>query len=154
MPKRSAGLLLFRRGPLGIEVLLTHAGGPFWQNKDDGAWGIAKGEYGPDEEPEAVARREFEEETGFPAPAGPYLPLGEIRKASGKVVTAWAAEGDLDPAAATSNTITLEWPPRSRRFIEVPEIDRVAWFSPETGRAKVQSAEAPFIERLLDAVRN
>jgi predicted NUDIX family NTP pyrophosphohydrolase len=152
MPKRSAGLLLYRRGPVGIEVLLTHAGGPFWQNRDDGAWGIAKGEYKPDEDPEAVARREFTEETGYPPPAGPYLPLGEVRKPSGKVVQAWAVEGDLDPAPATSNTVTIEWPPRSRRFIEIPEIDRVAWFDPATARTKVQAAEAALIERLLEAV--
>lgn len=154
MPNRSAGLLLYRRGPLGLEVLLTHAGGPYWQARDEGAWGIAKGEYGPGEDAQAVALREFSEETGFPPPPPPYMPLGEIRKNSGKVVVAWAAEGDLDPAAATSNTVMLEWPPRSKRWIEIPEIDRVAWFTPETARIKVQPAEAPLIERLVEAVGN
>jgi predicted NUDIX family NTP pyrophosphohydrolase len=151
MPPRSAGLLLYRTGPLGLEVLLTHAGGPYWQNKDDGAWGIAKGEYDDHEDPQTVALRDFTEETGYPPPHPPYLALGETRKKSGKIVIAWAAEGDLDPAAAVSNTIPLEWPPRSKQFIEVPEIDRVAWFTPETARRKVQASEAPFIERLLEA---
>jgi predicted NUDIX family NTP pyrophosphohydrolase len=152
MPKTSAGLLLFRRGPLGIEVLLAHAGGPYWQNKDDGAWGIAKGEYDAGEDPAAVALREFTEETGHPPPDPPYLPLGEIRKKSGKVVVAWAAEGDLDPAAAVSNEVTIEWPPRSKQFLEIPEIDRVAWFTVEAARTKVQPTEAPLIERLLAAI--
>jgi predicted NUDIX family NTP pyrophosphohydrolase len=152
VPKKSAGLLLYRHGPLGIEVLLTHAGGPYWQNKDDGAWGIAKGEYADGEDPQAVALREFAEETGFPAPDPPFIPLGEVRKKSGKVVVAWGAEGDLDPAAAVSNTVMLEWPPRSRKFIDIPEIDRVEWFAPETARRKVAEAEGPFIDRLLEAI--
>jgi predicted NUDIX family NTP pyrophosphohydrolase len=150
--KRSAGLLLYRHGPLGVEVLLTHAGGPYWQNKDLGAWGIAKGEYEEREEPEAVARREFTEETGYPAPDGPFIPLGEVRKKSGKVVIAWAAEGDLDPAAAVSNSVAIEWPPRSKQFLEVPEIDRVAWFGPDEARRKIAEAEAPFVDRLLEAL--
>ena len=152
MPKRSAGLLLYRRGPRDIEVLLAHPGGPFWQNKDAGAWGIVKGEYEDGEEPDAVARREFTEETGYPAPQPPYLPLGEITKKSGKVVIAWGAEGDLDPAAAVSNTVPIEWPPRSRQFIEVPEIDRVAWFGSDEARRKISEAEAPFVDRLLEAL--
>ena len=152
MPKRSAGLLLYRCGPLGIELLLTHPGGPYWRNKDDGAWGIAKGEYGDSEDPQGEALREFTEETGFPPPDPPYIPLGEVRKKSGKVVVAWAAEGDLDPAAAVSNTVTIEWPPRSKTFIEIPEIDRVAWFAPDEAQRKVAEAEAPFIERLIEAL--
>jgi predicted NUDIX family NTP pyrophosphohydrolase len=152
MPKRSAGLLLFRHGPLGLEVLLGHPGGPFWQQKDDGAWGITKGEYDDGETPEAVADREFEEETGYPAPSTPRLALGEIRKKSGKVVVAWAAEGDLDPVAAVSNLIPVEWPPRSGELIDVRELDRVEWFDPVTARRKIGEAEAPFIDRLEAAL--
>ena len=152
MPKRSAGILLYRRGPLGLEVLLGHPGGPFWQNRDEGAWGITKGEMLDHEDAEAVALREFTEETGFPAPEPPYLPLGDIRKKSGKVVVAWAAQGDLDPAVAQSNTVPVEWPPRSGQFIDVPEIDRVAWFGPEEARRKIQPAETPFLDRLASAL--
>ncbi len=152
MPKRSAGLLLYRRGPLGTEILLGHPGGPYWQHKDAGAWGITKGEYVEGEDPQAVAMREFTEETGYPRPEPPYLPLGEIRKASGKVVVAWAAEGDLDPAAAMSNEVVIEWPPRSKQFIDVPEIDRVEWFSPDEARRRIQGSEAPLLERLLETI--
>jgi predicted NUDIX family NTP pyrophosphohydrolase len=152
MPPRSAGILLYRRGPLGLEILLAHPGGPYWQTKDEGAWGIAKGEMLDHEDAQAVAMREFEEETGHPRPAGPYLPLGEIRKKSGKVVVAWGAEGDVDPAAATSNTVQIEWPPRSKQLLDIPEVDRVEWFDPDEARRRIQAAEAPFIDRLLDAL--
>src|SRR6476660_2105429 len=128
MPKLSAGLLLYRVVGGGPEVLIGHPGGPFWAKKDDGAWSIPKGEYGPGEDAFAVARREFEEELGSPVPAADFVPLGELRTTSSKVLTVWAAEGDLDAAACVSNTFELEWPPRSGRMQEFPEIDRAAWF--------------------------
>ena len=153
MRKRSAGLLLYRRTPGDtIEVLLGHPGGPYWLAKDKGVWGIPKGEIEDGEEPLSVARREFEEETGHVAPLGGEIELGEIRKKSGKIVTAWAAEGDLDPAAARSNTFTMEWPPRSGKMVEAPEVDRVEWCGPEEARRRISDAEWPFVERLLEAV--
>jgi predicted NUDIX family NTP pyrophosphohydrolase len=126
-------------------------GGPFWARKDDGAWSIPKGEYGPDEDALAVAHREFAEELGSPVPALDLLPLGELR-ASGKVLTVWAAEGDLDAGACTSNTFELEWPPRSGRIQEFPEIDRAAWFGIEEARSKLVRGQVPFLDRLLAAV--
>jgi len=149
--KNSAGLLLFRHAPDGIEVLLGHPGGPYWAAKEDGAWGIPKGEIEADEEPFAVALREFHEETGHAAPGDQTgaIPLGEITKRSGKVVTAWAMFGDLDPAAAVSNTFPLEWPPRSGRFIDVPEFDRLAWFGVDDARHRMRPEEWPLVERLL-----
>jgi predicted NUDIX family NTP pyrophosphohydrolase len=152
--RNSAGIVLYRRASGGrIEVLLGHPGGPYWESKDEGAWGIPKGEIDePDEDPLTVARREFEEETGHPAPVGGEIALGEIRKKSGKVVTAWAVEGDLDPATAHSNTFPMEWPPRSGRFIDVPEFDRVAWFSVEDARSRMRGAEWPLVERLADGL--
>ncbi len=153
MPRRSAGILLYRRNPTGcLEVLLAHPGGPIWKHRDTGAWTLPKGEYEPGEEAEAVARREFEEETGHPAPDGPAIDLGEIRQKGGKIVAAWAIEGDLDPALASSNTFPLEWPPRSGRWIAVPEIDRVAWFSPDDARTRLKETQVPLVERLLDAL--
>src|SRR3954452_10811624 len=121
MPRTSAGILLYRITPAGPEVLLGHMGGPFWAKRDDGAWSIPKGEHGPDEEPIAVARREFEEELGSPVPTDDLVLLGEHRVTSGKRLTVWAAEGDLDVATCTSNTFTVEWPPRSGRMQEFPE---------------------------------
>jgi predicted NUDIX family NTP pyrophosphohydrolase len=153
--RHSAGIVLYRRAasrPGHIEVLLGHPGGPYWATKDEGAWGIPKGEIEPDEEPLAVARREFEEETGHPAPVGGEIPLGEIRKKSGKVVTAWAVAGDLDPATAHSNTFPMEWPPNSGQFIDVPEFDRVAWFTSEEARTSMRGAEWPLVERLVEAL--
>ena len=153
MVRNSAGIVLYRRGAGGrLEILLGHPGGPYWEAKDEGAWGIPKGEMEPGEDPLDVARREFEEETGHPAPVGGELALGDIRKKSGKVVTAWAVEGDLDPATAVSNTFPMEWPPRSGRFIDVPEFDRVAWFGTDEASAKMRGAEWPLIERLVDAL--
>lgn len=148
MAKRSAGLLLYRRRGDGVEMLLAHPGGPLWAKRDDGAWSVPKGEIEAGEEPLAVARREFEEETGQPVPDGEVLPLGEIRQKSGKVVVAWAAEGDLDPATAKSNTFPLEWPPGSGDWIDVPEVDRVAWFDPEAARRRLNPAQAPLVDRL------
>ncbi len=152
MARTSAGVLLWRRRPDGgVEVLLGHMGGPFWARKDDGAWSIPKGEYGPGEEPLDVARREFEEELGSPVPAADLVPLGELR-GSGKVLTMWAAEGDLDAAACRSNTFELEWPPRSGRVQEFPEIDRAAWFPLDGARPKLVKGQVPFLDRLLGLV--
>lgn len=154
--RTSAGLLLYRRpaGPNGaIEVLLAHPGGPFFAKRDADAWTIPKGEVDPGEQLIDVARREFEEETGHPPPGGPPLELGTIVQKGGKVVHAWALEGDLDPAVATSNTFMLEWPPRSGRQREFPEIDRVEWFSPAEARRRIKSTQAPLIDRLEEAVR-
>jgi predicted NUDIX family NTP pyrophosphohydrolase len=148
--RTSAGILLYRRRPAGPEVLLGHMGGPFWAKKDDGGWSIPKGEHGPDEEPIAVARREFEEELGSPVPADELVPLGELRVTSGKRLTVWAAEGDLDAAAARSNTFELEWPPRSGRLQESPEIDRAAWFALDAARSKLVAGQVPFLDRLRD----
>jgi predicted NUDIX family NTP pyrophosphohydrolase len=152
-PRRSAGLLLYRRAPDGgIEVLLAHPGGPVWAKRDEGAWTVPKGEFHDGEEVWAVAQREFEEETGHPAPDGDPIELGEIRQKGGKLVEAWALEGDLDPATAHSNTFPLEWPPRSGRWMTVPEIDRVAWFEPDEARRRIKDTQIPFIDRLLDAI--
>ncbi|WP_040339797.1 NUDIX domain-containing protein [Candidatus Blastococcus massiliensis] len=151
MPRTSAGILLHRLGPAGREVLIGHMGGPFWARKDDGAWSIPKGEHGPDEEPLAVAHREFEEETGFPVPAPDLVPLGQLR-ASGKVLTVWAAEGDLDADACVSNTFDLEWPPRSGRIQQFPEIDRAAWFGVDEARTKLVRGQVPLLDRLLDVL--
>jgi predicted NUDIX family NTP pyrophosphohydrolase len=145
-------VLLWRRAPSGVEVLIGHMGGPFWARKDDAAWSIPKGEYGPGEEPFAVALREFEEELGSPVPAESFLPLGEVRQSGGKVFTAWAAEGDLDADAARSNTFSLEWPPRSGRMREFPEIDRAAWMTVEEARTKLVRGQVPLLDRLLAAL--
>jgi predicted NUDIX family NTP pyrophosphohydrolase len=149
VPKPSAGILLYRRPAQGLEVFLIHPGGPFWAKKD--RWSIPKGEYSPDEEPLAAARREFEEETGL-AVDGEFLPLGAIRQPSGKQVTAWALEGDFDPAALVSNTCSVEWPPRSGRQIEIPEADRGAWFSLEAARSKIFRGQEAFLDRLPGAL--
>jgi predicted NUDIX family NTP pyrophosphohydrolase len=137
----------------GVEVLLAHPGGPLFERKDAGYWTVPKGEIEPDEAPWDVARREFEEETGHPAPDSPAIDLGQIRQKGGKVVVAWALEGDLDPAAAHSNTFLFQWPPRSGKRIEIPEIDRVEWFTPEEGRRRVKETQIPFIDRLLAALQ-
>jgi len=147
MVKRSAGVLLYRRAPGGVEVLAGHMGGPFWARKDAGAWSLPKGELEDGEEPFAVALREFEEELGSPCPASDFTPLGEVR-ASGKLLTFWAAEGDLDASACVSNTFAVEWPPRSGRVQEFPEIDRAAWFGLEQAREKLVKGQLPFLDRL------
>jgi predicted NUDIX family NTP pyrophosphohydrolase len=150
--KRSAGLLLYRRVSDALEVLLVHPGGPFWAQKDVGAWSIPKGEYGDDEQPEAAARREFAEELGSPVPAGEALALGEIRQKSGKFVTAWAVAGDLDAGRITSNTFSMEWPPRSGRTREYPEVDRAQWFGLEEARERINPAQVALLDRLCEAV--
>jgi predicted NUDIX family NTP pyrophosphohydrolase len=150
--RRSAGILLYRRGSGGLSVLLAHPGGPLWATRDDGVWTVPKGEIETGEEPWDVARREFEEETGHRPPDGPAIDLGEITQKGGKVVVAWALEGELDPTAARSNTFPLQWPPRSGRWITVPEIDRVDWFSPDDARRRLKDTQIPFIDRLIDAL--
>jgi predicted NUDIX family NTP pyrophosphohydrolase len=152
MARRSAGLLLYRRRDGAVELLLVHPGGPLWAKRDAGAWSIPKGEVDEGEDPRAVALREFEEETGHPPPRGELVALGEVRQRGGKLVTAWAAAGDLDPAAITSNTFTLEWPPRSGRRREFPEVDRAGWFDPATARDKLLAAQAELVDRLLAAL--
>ncbi|MFJ8731123.1 NUDIX domain-containing protein [Streptomyces bauhiniae] len=148
--KRSAGLLLFRHTDRGLEVLLGHMGGPLWATKDEGAWSVPKGEYEADEPAWEAARREFQEELGIAPPDGPALPLGEIAQHNGKIVTAWAVEADLDPAAIAPGTFTMEWPPRSGRVQEFPELDRVAWFTPEEARGLMVSGQGTFLDRLAE----
>ena len=145
--KKSAGLLLFRRRPSGVQVFLAHPGGPFWRNRDEGAWTIPKGEYHEPEEPLAAALREWNEETGFDAQP-PFLPLGEAQLRSGKRIQAWAFEGDCDPAALTCNTFEVEWPPRSGRMQAFPELDRAAWFELPEARLRIHPAQAVFLDRL------
>jgi predicted NUDIX family NTP pyrophosphohydrolase len=147
MAKRSAGILLFRRTP-ELEVLLVHPGGPFWANKDLGAWSIPKGEHEEREDAQACAIREFTEETGGAPSPGELDDLGTVKQKSGKVVQAWALEGDLDAAAIRSNTFTLQWPPRSGRMKEFPEIDRAQWFPVDQARERINAAQAAFLDRL------
>ncbi len=148
MASLSAGLLMYRQRGDVLEVFLGHPGGPFWKNRDLGVWSIPKGEVQPDEEPLAAACREFAEETGI-EPAGPFVPLGSVKQKGGKTVQAWAFAGEADPAAVRCNTFRMEWPPRSGKFIDVPEIDRCDWFDPETAKAKLNPAQAEFVDRLL-----
>lgn len=151
--RRSAGILLHRRGDGGErEVLLVHPGGPFWAKKDAGAWSIPKGEHGDDEEPLSAARREFEEELGLPLPAGDIVPLGEVRQKGGKLVTAWAVAGDLDVERIVSNTFEIEWPPRSGRRAEFPEVDRAGWFTVTAAREKLLPAQLPLLDRIAALV--
>jgi predicted NUDIX family NTP pyrophosphohydrolase len=147
---RSAGIVLYRGRGESLEVLLVHPGGPVWASRDAGAWSIPKGEYADDEEPLAAARREFEEELGRPAPDAEPLELGEIRQKSGKRVLAWALAGDLDAERIRSNTFSMQWPPRSGRMQEFPEVDRAQWFSPAKAREKLNPAQAPLLDRLTD----
>jgi predicted NUDIX family NTP pyrophosphohydrolase len=146
--RTSAGILLYRRVAGRLEVLLAHPGGPFFTRRDAGAWTIPKGETDGDDDFLGVARREFEEETGTPAPDGPPIELGSVVQKGGKIVHAWAFEGDLDPAAAVSNTFEMEWPPGSGRRREFPEIDRVAWFEPAEARERLKETQIPFVDRL------
>jgi predicted NUDIX family NTP pyrophosphohydrolase len=147
MPKRSAGLLMFRRRGELLHVLLVHPGGPFWKNKDLGAWTIPKGEHDGGEEALAAAAREFREETGI-EPRGPFIELTPVKQAGGKVVEAWAFEGDADAAAIRSNTFSLEWPRGSGRFQDFPEVDRAEWFSLDDARRKILRGQAPLLEEL------
>jgi predicted NUDIX family NTP pyrophosphohydrolase len=147
MPKKSAGLLMYRIRNGALQVLLVHPGGPFWAKKDNGAWFLPKGEVAPGEDELAAAKREFEEETSL-KPAGPFVALGSVKHKSGKLVTAWAFEGDCDPSALKSNTFMLEWPPRSGKKQEFPEVDRAAFFTVESAREKIHPSEFELITRL------
>jgi predicted NUDIX family NTP pyrophosphohydrolase len=154
--KHSAGILLFRRGGGEVEFLLIHPGGPFWRRKDAGAWSIPKGQIEDEEEPRACAIRELEEELG-PAPEldpEQLIELGSIRQRAGKVVDAWAAEADFDPATLDSNTFSMEWPPRSGNEQEFPEVDRAGWFGLEAARAKILPAQAELLDRLLERLES
>jgi predicted NUDIX family NTP pyrophosphohydrolase len=146
--QRSAGILLFRRPEAGLEVLLVHPGGPFWAKKDLGAWSIPKGEFSEGEDALTAARREFAEETGARAD-GAFHPLGELVQGGGKIVTAFALAGDFDPATLNSNSVTMEWPPRSGRKTSFPEVDRAQWFAPAEAEAKILKGQREFIVRLL-----
>ncbi|MGA9857172.1 MAG: NUDIX domain-containing protein [Solirubrobacteraceae bacterium] len=150
--RRSAGLVLYRHRAGALEVLLVHPGGPVWARRDAGAWSIPKGEYADDEEPLAAARREFAEELGSPAPAVPddeLIDLGEIRQKSGKLVRAWAIPGDLDVSEIHSNTFEMQWPPRSGRMQEFPEVDRAQWFDLDGAREKINPAQAELLDRIV-----
>jgi predicted NUDIX family NTP pyrophosphohydrolase len=147
MAKQSAGLLVYRRRPTGIEVFLVHPGGPFWQKKDDGAWSIPKGEFAADEDPLAVAQREFLEETGQEI-AGTFTALSPVKQRGGKIVHAWLVESDFDASTITSNTFTMEWPPRSGKQQEFPEVDRAAWFDLQSAALKINDGQRPLLAQL------
>lgn len=148
MPKQAAGILLFRRGPAGPEVLLAHPGGPLWARKDARAWTLPKGQFTDGELPLDAAKREFEEEMGS-APTGEFIALGTIKQPSGKIIHAWAARSDFDVTTVKSNSFELEWPPKSGRMAEFPEVDRAGWFAIEQARLKILKGQEPFLDRLL-----
>ncbi|MGD0623173.1 MAG: NUDIX domain-containing protein [Thermodesulfobacteriota bacterium] len=150
--KKSAGLLIYRRRHGVLEVLLVHPGGPFWAKKDEGSWSIPKGEYTPEEDPLEVAKREFQEETGFRA-LGEFLPLNPRKQPSGKIITAWAFEGDCDASAVKSNTFLMEWPPHSGRQQEFPEVDRAGWFTLPVAKEKIVKGQAGFLDELDQILR-
>lgn len=152
MPKRSAGLLMYRKREADLEVFLVHPGGPFWAKKDDGAWSIPKGEYEEGEDALHAAQREFHEETGFTA-EGAFLELGTIQQNSGKIVTAWAFEGNCDPAHLKSNLCQIEWPPRSKHLIEIPEVDRGGWFSIPEAKRRILASQQPLLDALCALVQ-
>jgi predicted NUDIX family NTP pyrophosphohydrolase len=151
--KKSAGLIMYRYRDLALQVLLVHPGGPFWANKDKGAWSIPKGEYGDDEDPLAVAKREFKEETGQTA-KGDLIPLSPIKQPGGKFITAWAFMGNCDATSIKSNTFTMEWPPRSGQKTEFPEVDRGGWFMIDTARKKIVKGQVGFIDELCNLLKN
>jgi predicted NUDIX family NTP pyrophosphohydrolase len=146
--RKSAGILLYREKQKNIEVLLVHPGGPFWAQKDKGVWSIPKGEYIDEEDPLLAAIREMKEETGYVA-KGPFVPLSPIKQKAGKLVTAWAAEGDMDTENIKSNTFKLQWPPNSGIWTTIPEVDKAAWFSPDVAKEMINPAQIPFIDELL-----
>jgi predicted NUDIX family NTP pyrophosphohydrolase len=150
--RRSAGILLYRRDPDSVRVLLAHMGGPFFAKRDSGVWTVPKGEPDPDEDLEATARREFAEELGLPVPPGPLLPLGEVVQRNGKVVSAWALEGDLDVDDVVPGTFEMEWPRGSGRVGVFPEVDRAAWFTPAECRGPMVQAQLAFVDRLVAAL--
>ena len=152
MAKTSAGVLLYRRAGKSLEVFLVHPGGPFWAKKDDGAWSIPKGEFAEGEDPLEAAKREFEEETGFPL-KGKLEALEPIKQAGGKIVYAWAIEGEIEQSAIRSNMFSLEWPPHSGKKQEFPEVDRASWFDLETGRRRILKSQLPLLEQLQKKFR-
>ena len=152
MPKRSAGLIMYRWQEQELEIFLVHPGGPFWAKKDKGAWTIPKGEYAEGEEPLEAAKREFQEETGFAA-HGQFLELGAVKQAGGKTVTAWAFEGNCDPAKLSSNLCQIEWPPHSGRLVEFPEVDQGRWFSIAAAREYVLKSQEPLLHMLQGALK-
>ncbi len=152
MPKKSAGLLMYRRRRGALEVFLVHPGGPFWQKKDAGSWSIPKGEYMPGEDPLEAAKREFQEETSFKA-SGEFIPLTPRKQPSGKIISAWAFEGDGDASAIKSNTFLMEWPPRSERQQEFPEVDRAGWFSIPVAREKIIKGQSGFLDELTQILK-
>ena len=149
MPRMSAGLLLYRRGVDGYDVLIGHPGGPFWARKDEAAWSIPKGEYTDDEDPWAAAQREFVEEIGLPVPEGPRVALPPVKQSGGKIVTAFAVAADLDVTDSVSNTFELEWPKGSGTIKEFPEMDRVAWFSVADAYVKLLKGQRPLLDHLM-----
>jgi len=151
MPAMSSGLLMFRRSPKGLQVLLVHPGGPFWKNKDAGAWTIPKGLAIDGEDLLAAAQREFEEETGF-KPSGEFIALAPIKQKSGKVVHAWAVEGNIDPAKIRCNMFEMEWPPKSGKRAQFPEVDRAEFFDLETARSRINPAQAALLDQLAQAI--
>lgn len=146
--KQSAGLLLYRGNPDNYEVLLVHPGGPYWAKKDAGVWSIPKGEFGQDEDPLTAVKREFSEETGQPAPAGKFIDLGQAKQSGGKVVFAWAIQADIDASTVRSNTLTIEWPPRSNSQLEIPEVDRAGWFTFDVAVTRIVKGQVPLLESL------
>jgi len=153
MAKQAAGILLFRRGKAGIEVLLAHPGGPLWARKDYGAWTLPKGQFTDGELPLDAAKREFEEEMGS-APIGEFQSLGTLKQPSGKVIHAWAAESDFDSSSVKSNLFSMEWPPKSGQMGEFPEVDRAGWFPIDQARMRILKGQAPFLDRLLELFKN
>jgi predicted NUDIX family NTP pyrophosphohydrolase len=153
MPKKSAGILMYRSQKDVLEVLLVHPGGPFWTKKDIGSWSIPKGEYTDTEDPFTVAKREFEEETSFQVD-GDFTPLTPLEQPSGKVVSAWTVEGDCDASKIKSNTFLMEWPPRSGKKQEFPEVDRAEWFTIDTAKKKLLKGQVGFIEELCKLLKN
>jgi len=153
MPKLSAGILVYRMKDISLEFFLVHPGGPFWANKDSGSWSIPKGEYREGEDPLAAAKREFQEETGFDVPKGNYIRLMPLKQPSGKVVSAWAAEGDFDTGKLQSNTFKIEWPPKSGNEREFPEVDKAGWFDLKTAREKILSGQQGFLNELEKIVK-
>jgi predicted NUDIX family NTP pyrophosphohydrolase len=151
MPEKSAGILMFRRKRAQSELLLVHPGGPFWARKDNGAWSIPKGVYEEGEDPLAAAQREFQEETGSIA-AGNFIPLGSFRQSSGKIVSAWAVEGDYDVEKFKSNLFAMEWPPKSGQFKEFPEVDRIGWFAPAEAMRKILKGQTPILEKCFSLI--
>lgn len=147
MRKKAAGILLYRQRGSSVEVFLIHPGGPFWAKKDEGAWSIPKGEISENEDPLMAAQREFQEETGFSV-QGPFISIGSVKQSGGKVVQAWACEGNVDASAIQSNSFNLEWPPHSGKYQDFPEADRAEWFSLTQARKKILKVQLPFLENL------